>query len=114
MGIGAPASGPGNPDVLSFAQIENFISNNSATEVYDSTTASAYCYSGLVWIGYDNEQSVAVKVDYVKQNGLLGYFFWNVVQDNNWALSMVGKINFNLVILLYIKMVRKRGVHHLS
>ncbi|XP_057862060.1 class V chitinase [Cryptomeria japonica] len=87
VGIGAEASGPGNPDVYTFAQIKDFISNKAATEVYDTTTVSAYCYSGLVWIGYDNEQSVRAKVEYAKQKGLLGYFFWNVVQDSNWALS---------------------------
>ncbi|GLJ54733.1 hypothetical protein SUGI_1175670 [Cryptomeria japonica] len=87
VGIGAEASGPGNPDVYTFAQIKDFISNNAATEVYDTTTVSAYCYAGLVWIGFDNEQSVRAKVEYAKQKGLLGYFFWNVVQDSNWALS---------------------------
>lgn len=87
VGIGAEASGPGNPYVYTFAEIEDFISANNATEVYDPTTVSAYCYAGLVWIGFDNEQSVAVKVEYAKQNDLLGYFFWNVVQDSNWSLS---------------------------
>ncbi|GLJ54636.1 hypothetical protein SUGI_1173800 [Cryptomeria japonica] len=96
VGIGAEASGPGNPDVYTFAQIKDFISNNAATEVNDTTTVSAYCYSGLVWIGYDNEQSVRGKVEYAKQKGLLGYFFWNVVQDSNWALSIAGKTNLSV------------------
>uniref|UniRef100_A0A0D6QW66 GH18 domain-containing protein n=1 Tax=Araucaria cunninghamii TaxID=56994 RepID=A0A0D6QW66_ARACU len=87
VGIGAEATGPGDPDVLTFAEIKTFISDKGATEVYDETTVSAYCYAGLVWIGYDNEQSVATKVAYAQEKGLLGYFFWNVVQDSNWILS---------------------------
>jgi chitinase len=89
VGIGAPATGVGIKDgSVTYSDIRNFIETNTATEVFDNTTVSAYCYAGLDWIGYDNEQSVARKVVFAKQEALLGYFFWNVVQDTaDWALS---------------------------
>lgn len=89
MGIGAPATGVGIKDgSVTYSDIRDFIAQNAATEVFDTTTVSAYCYSGLDWIGYDNDQSVARKVQFAKQEGLLGYFSWNVVQDTaDWTLS---------------------------
>eukprot|EP01018_Ginkgo_biloba_P013847 Gb_04927 [translate_table: standard] len=87
-GIGAPATGVGLGDgSLTYAEIRNFIVERSATEVFDTTTVSAYAYAGLDWVGYDNEESVGIKVQFAKQKGLPGYFFWNVGQDSNWALS---------------------------
>lgn len=89
VGIGAPATGVGIKDgSVTYSDIRDFIGQNAATEVFNTTTVSAYCYAGLDWIGYDNDQSVARKVQFAKQEGLLGYFFWNVVQDTaDWALS---------------------------
>lgn len=89
VGIGAAASGTGIKDgSVTYSDIRDFIAQNAATEVFDNTTVSAYCYAGLDWIGYDNDQSVARKAVFAKQEGLLGYFFWNVVQDTaDWALS---------------------------
>eukprot|EP01018_Ginkgo_biloba_P013835 Gb_00910 [translate_table: standard] len=90
-GIGAPATGVGlGKGSMTYAEIRNFIVERSATEVFDATTVSAYSYAGLDWVGYDNEESVGIKVQFAKQKGLPGYFFWNVGQDSNWALSTKG------------------------
>ncbi|KMT03225.1 hypothetical protein BVRB_8g197730 [Beta vulgaris subsp. vulgaris] len=89
-GILAPSSGGdtsvgnGSP---SYQNIKDFISQNDATVVFDSTYVTNYCYSGSTWIAYDDTQTIAAKVGYAKDTGLLGYFAWNVVQDSNWALS---------------------------
>eukprot|EP01018_Ginkgo_biloba_P013836 Gb_00909 [translate_table: standard] len=90
-GIGAPATGVGLGDgSMKYAEIRNFILERNATEVFDTTTVSAYAYAGLDWVGYDNEESVGIKMQFVKEKGLPGYFFWNVGQDSNWALSTKG------------------------
>ncbi|XWS26287.1 hypothetical protein CRYUN_Cryun26dG0018800 [Craigia yunnanensis] len=88
-GFFAPTSGPAiSPNgVLGYGQIKNFISQNNATEVYNATVVSNYCYSGTTWIGYDDTESITAKVSYVKENGLLGYFAWHVGADYNWTLS---------------------------
>ncbi|KAI4344251.1 hypothetical protein L6164_011498 [Bauhinia variegata] len=88
-GFFAPANGSANggDGSMGYGQIRNFISQNGAQTVYNSTYVSDYCYSGTTWIGYDDTQSVFTKVTYAKQKGLFGYFAWHVGADNNWALS---------------------------
>ncbi|XVF20545.1 hypothetical protein REPUB_Repub12eG0009600 [Reevesia pubescens] len=92
-GLFAPTSGPAiSPDGdLGYGQIKNFISQNSAIEVYNATVVSNYCYSGTTWIGFDDTQSISAKVSYAKENGLLGYFAWHVGADDNWTLSQAGQ-----------------------
>jgi len=67
------------------------IKKDGAQIVYNSTYAQNYCFNGTDWYGYDDTQSVSAKVAYAKQNGLFGYFAWNIGQDNNWALSQAGQ-----------------------
>lgn len=92
-GILAPATGPASADggAMGYNQIKNFISQNNAPVVYNSTIVTNYCYSGTTWIGYDDTGSISAKVSYAKQTGLLGYFAWHVGVDSNWALSKQAK-----------------------
>ncbi|KAL1819715.1 hypothetical protein ACET3Z_014584 [Daucus carota] len=93
-GLMAPANGaPGGSGDGSkgYNQILDFIANNQAPKIYNSTIVADYCYSGTTWIGYDDKQSISTKVSYAKQKGLLGYFAWHVAADANWALSLQAK-----------------------
>ncbi|XP_039054847.1 class V chitinase-like [Hibiscus syriacus] len=88
-GFFAPTTGaaltPGGD--VGYGQIRSFIAQNNATEVYNETVVSNYCFKGTTWIGYDDTQSIRAKVTYCKQNTLLGYFAWHVGADDNWILS---------------------------
>ncbi|KAL8133335.1 class V chitinase-like [Apium graveolens] len=89
-GLMAPANGaPGGVGDGSkgYNQILDFIANNNAPKIHNSTMVADYCYSGTTWIGYDDKQSISAKVLYAKRKGLLGYFAWHVAADANWALS---------------------------
>lgn len=94
-GIGAPAVAAGPKQTLSkekgvmfFSEIRDLINQKNATEVFDEETVSAYSYSSdMIWVGYDNQDSVATKVSFAKERRLLGYFFWAISQDSNWMLS---------------------------
>nr|QEL09529.1 class V chitinase [Pinus banksiana] len=94
-GIGAPAVAAGpkltlsnETGVMFFSDIRNFITQKNVTVVFDNETVSAYAYSSdMMWVGYDNPDSVAIKVSFAKERRLLGYFFWAVSQDSNWMLS---------------------------
>lgn len=92
-GLYAPANGPtGSGDgSIGYNQIKTFITQNSATSVYNSTMVTDYAYSGTTWIGFDDTQTISTKVAYAKEKGLLGYFAWHVGADNNWALSQQGE-----------------------
>ncbi|GLJ54265.1 hypothetical protein SUGI_1164140 [Cryptomeria japonica] len=78
-----------------FSEIRDLIWVNNATEVFDTESVSAYCYAGELWVGYDNQDSVAAKVKFAKQKGLLGYFFWAISQDSNWMLSTIASQSWN-------------------
>ncbi|EEF38856.1 class V chitinase [Ricinus communis] len=88
-GLYAPANGAGlaGDGSIGYSQIKQYISQNNAAKVYNSTVVTDYCYSGTTWIGYDDLQSISTKVSYAKGKGLLGYFAWHVGADDNWALS---------------------------
>ena len=92
-GILAPSTG-GDTSVgggtPSYQQNRGFISQKGAIVKYNANYVTNYCYSGTTWIAYDDLQTISVKVMYAENNGLLGYFTWNVVQDINWALSKQG------------------------
>ncbi|KAG6772284.1 hypothetical protein POTOM_023687 [Populus tomentosa] len=88
-GFFAPTVGPAisNDGDIGYAQINDFIAQNGASALYNSTFVSNFCYSGTTWIGYDDKESISTKVTYAKNRGLLGYFAWHVGADDNWALS---------------------------
>ena len=100
-GIFAPANRAAisSTGAIAYSQINNFISQNSATTVYNSTFVTDYCYSGTTWIGYDDTQSISTKVTYAKENGLLGYFAWQLGQDPNFILFQTGSYEFNHLII---------------
>ncbi|KAF8115063.1 hypothetical protein N665_0030s0105 [Sinapis alba] len=72
---------------IGYGQIRKFIVDNRAITVYNSTVVGNYCYAGMTWIGYDDNQSIVTKVRYAKQKGLHGYFSWHVGADDNSGLS---------------------------
>ncbi|KDP35582.1 hypothetical protein JCGZ_09020 [Jatropha curcas] len=91
-GLFAPANGAGlaGDGSIRYNKIIQYITQTSATKVFNATVVTDYCYNGTIWIGYDDTQSISTKVSYAKGKGLLGYFSWHVGADNNWALSTKG------------------------
>ncbi|KAL5772852.1 hypothetical protein ACOSQ2_012776 [Xanthoceras sorbifolium] len=55
-GFFARTNGEVNGGTMGYKQIKQFIAQNRATQVYNSTVVSDYCYSGTTWIGYDDTQ----------------------------------------------------------
>lgn len=92
-GIGAPAVGvgPGDEGTLTYREIEKFNEDNNAKVVYDSATVSAYSVAGTSWIGFDDTNSVAMKLHYAQKQRLRGYFFWAVAGDKDWKISRTAK-----------------------
>ena len=44
--------------------------------------------SGTMVLSYDDETSIGLKADYVKQKGLLGGMYWDIeADDSNWTLA---------------------------
>jgi chitinase len=109
-GIGAPALGvgPGDGGVLDYHQILDFNDENNATVVFDGQTVSYYSFAGDSWIGYDDVQSVRLKIQFARSRQLGGYFFWALGQDKNWTISALGKLSIPIrtgPLLIYVNLM---------
>ena len=85
MGVG-PRNG-----TMGYFEIREFNNKNSATLVYDTQFGSYYSYSGDSWIGYDDVDSVSLKIQFTRSQGLGGYFLWALSMDKDWIISRKGK-----------------------
>ncbi|KAK9275610.1 hypothetical protein L1049_022877 [Liquidambar formosana] len=69
---------------MSYNQITVSIRNNTAI---NATFVADYYSAGTTWISFDGTQTISTKILYAKAKGLLGYFGWQIAQDDNWVLS---------------------------
>ncbi|XP_060545784.1 chitinase-3-like protein 1 [Pantherophis guttatus] len=86
-GLGAPASGPGlagpftkTAGILAYYEICSF--NHGATIEKIEEQSVPYSYKGNQWVGYEDETSVQIKVQYAKNNNLGGVMVWTLDQDD--------------------------------
>ncbi|KAL0016504.1 hypothetical protein SO802_003573 [Lithocarpus litseifolius] len=87
-GIGAPTVGVGRRNgTMAYFEILEFNNKNSATVVYDTQFGSYYSYLGDSWIGYDDVDSVSLKIQFAQFQGLGGYFLWALGMDKDWIIS---------------------------
>ncbi|XP_052200536.1 cysteine-rich receptor-like protein kinase 34 [Diospyros lotus] len=90
--IGSPAKGPAkiiaDDGSMTYKTIKDFIQSNGAVTKYNATYVMNYCSVGSSWIGFDDVEVVKIKVSYAREKNLLGYFAWQVANDDhNWVLS---------------------------
>nr|XP_022907361.1 chitinase-3-like protein 1 [Onthophagus taurus] len=86
--IGAPTTGAGTggqytgeSGFLGYNEVcENVL--NGWTVVWDDEQKVPYAYKGNQWVGYDNPQSIAIKVAYAKARGLGGIMVWSLETDD--------------------------------
>lgn len=88
--IGAPADGPGDMGeatrengYLAYYEICENIKNGDWKVIQPNPKAMGpYAYKGNQWVGYDDEQIVKRKSEYVAQMGLGGIMFWAIDNDD--------------------------------
>lgn len=87
--IGAPAAGRALTEdgSVSYRYIKSYIRSYGAGTVHNATYVISYCTIKSSWIGFDDVEDIKAKVSYAKEKGLLGYFVWQVPNDDNWVLS---------------------------
>jgi len=88
-GVRAPARGPGTAGTytreagfLAYYEICDMQRQGGATTVYDSVQQAVYTYVGDQWVGYDNTQSLSVKLNYMRQGNYGGWMTWNLDLDD--------------------------------
>ncbi|XP_013402309.1 chitotriosidase-1 [Lingula anatina] len=92
-GMGAPAKGAANAGrytreggFLSYYEICEML-NNGATSVWHNEHQVPYAYKGDQWVGYDNPQSLKLKVDWLKREGFGGAMVWALDLDDHTGTS---------------------------
>lgn len=88
-GVGAPTT-EDDKDTIAYSDIVPFVQDKATTTVLDAGTSSMYSWNSqsLLWIGYDNGITLAIKTKYAKARGLLGVFAWSLNQDTaNFTLA---------------------------
>lgn len=90
-GINSPASQRGQagpytrePGSLGYNEICEFFDSqpNSWTVVRDPDYMTPYAYNGRLWVGYDDQVSLALKTQYAKSMGLGGVMMWSIETDD--------------------------------
>lgn len=77
---------------LSYSSIKtNYIKEDN--KFYDSESMVPWLYDGNTFISYDDEQSIALKTEYIKNEGLGGVMIWELSQDyNNELLKSIYEV----------------------
>lgn len=109
-GVGAPVSGAGNAGnfiaeggFLPYNEICYNIKNSVFARYWDNTQKVPYAVGGNQWVGYDDSESIAYKINYIKDNNLGGAMFWSIeTEDFN---NICGNGKFPLVKMTYQALV---------
>ncbi|XP_006107927.1 chitinase-3-like protein 1 [Myotis lucifugus] len=87
IGVGAPISGPGLPGqftkeggILAYYEICDFLRGATVHRLPDQQVP--YATKGNQWVGYDDQESVKTKVQYLKNRGLAGAMVWALDLDD--------------------------------
>jgi chitinase len=91
-GFSQPTSGsiPGDKDVFDYDEIKRTF-YPSLSHYWDDVSKVPFLYnpSTFIWISYDDETSIQLKCDYIKQESLGGAMFWQFSGDRNNELISV-------------------------
>lgn len=109
-GVGAATSGAGNagsfvPEsgFLAYGEICLNIKNGVFSRYWENTQKVPYAVGGNQWVGYDDSESIAYKINYIKDNSLGGAMFWSIeTEDFN---NLCGNGKFPLVRMTYQALV---------
>ena len=93
-GLGAAASG--DPPAEKYTKQSGFLSyyeicNKGLTVVSENVALSPYGYAGELWVGFEDPESLELKVDFLKAKGLLGAMFWAIDLDDFQNICGQGK-----------------------
>lgn len=87
--IGAPASGGGDPGkytaeagFMSYYEVCDFLKKDNTTLVWDNEQQVPFAYRDDQWVGFDDERSLKMKMDWLKEDGYGGIMIWSIDMDD--------------------------------
>ena len=66
--------------------LANYLNLSGYKRYYDFTSRVPWLFNGSTFITYEDEQSIAYKANYIRENGLKGAMIWELSQDPNKVL----------------------------
>ncbi|HHT06867.1 MAG TPA: glycoside hydrolase family 18 protein [Hydrogenispora sp.] len=75
------------PDGLTYMDIQaKILTDPSFKRYWDDLAKAPFLYNGDLWITYEDAESLAYKVEYIKEKGLAGIMIWEYAHDINAEL----------------------------
>lgn len=82
VGGGDAGDFTGERGILSYYEICPQVKSGNWTKDYDSIGKVPYAYKDDQWVGYEDEDSIAIKMDYIRDNGYGGGMIWAIDLDD--------------------------------
>lgn len=85
IGMEAQTVGTYGPDYGEL--VNHYINQNGYRRYWDEEAKAPYLYNGETFISYDDKESIACKIDYLKEHQLGGIMFWEYKCDGTGTLT---------------------------
>lgn len=85
-GLGMESAGIGGYGADYGTLYEEYINKNGYVRYWDDVAQVPYLFNGDTFISYEDEESIAAKIRYVKEKGLAGLMFWEYKCDSTGSL----------------------------
>lgn len=106
--VGSPATGAGTagqytrePGMLGYNEICE--TQSQWTRKWESQQLTPYAHRGNQWVGYDDQESLAIKMQFIKDLDLGGAMVWSLETDDFLGLCGKGKYPLLYTINTYMR-----------